>query len=112
MNMALPAHEIDDSQARLLIDWLVDQPGITRQRGPVDSVIGIPKLPRPSQGIFATLDPQGNTRYAAITGDGSNGYVSVLAADNSAWIDLAWPYATGTTIYPLVDAKPALGGGL
>lgn len=118
MNMAVPPHEIDDTQARLLLDWLVDQPGITRQRGPVEGVAGIPALPRPGSGLVATLDPQGTSRFAAITGDANNGYVSVLATDELSWIDLAWPYSLPTDpstpghSYRIVDAKPALGGGL
>ena len=117
MNMALPAHEIDDTQARILVDWLVDQPGITRQRGPVEAIVGIPVLPRMGVGIFATLNPQGQTRYAAATGDASNGYFTVLSADETTWVDLAWPFAltsdpVGGSPYPIVDAKPSLGGGL
>jgi hypothetical protein len=115
MNLALPAHEIDDTQARLLLDWLVDEPGITRQRGPVAGVTGVPALPRPGSGLVATLDPQGTPRFAALTGTGVNGYFSVLATDESAWIDLAWPYALLTappaSPYTLIDSKPALGGG-
>lgn len=118
MNMALPAHEIDDTQARMLVDWLVDQPGITRQRGPVSGATGIPSLPRPGCGLFATLNPQGVAKYAALTGNASNGYFTVLADDSSVWVDLAWPYAlptdpsTSGDSYRIVDAKPALGGGL
>ncbi|MDE2098584.1 MAG: hypothetical protein KGL39_15120 [Patescibacteria group bacterium] len=118
MNLALPAHEIDDSQARVLLDWIVDQPGITRQRGPVQGVSNLPLLPRLASGVFATLNPQGITKYATLTGNASNGYFTVLSDDQSAWIDLAWPFALPTSpgtagqSYQLVDAKPALGGGL
>lgn len=112
MNMAFPAHEIDDTQARILVDWLVDKPGITRQRGPVVPANGVPALPRKSSGVFATLNPQGQARYAALTGDNSNGYFTVLAADEAAWTDLAWPNPLGDSPYRLVDAKPALGGGM
>lgn len=113
MNMALPPHEIDDTQARMMVDWLVDQPGITRQRGPIQPASGVPALPRGGCGLFATLDPQGNTSYAALSGDVSNGYFSVLKPDLSGWVDLAWPFALpATSPYRIVDAKPALGGGL
>lgn len=116
MNMALPAHEIDDMQARMLLDWLVDQPGVTRQRGPVTGVTGIPPLPRPGSGLFATLNPQGVACYAAVTGNTTNGYFTVLSSDQTTWTDLTWPYALPTAPtanpYRIVDAKPALGGGL
>lgn len=116
MNMAVPAHEIDDTQARMLVDWLVDQPGLTRQRGPVAAAAGIPVLPRHASGLLATLNPQGVTCFATVTGDASNGYFTVLSADETTWIDLAWPYALPTTDlgspYRIVDAKPALGGGM
>ena len=117
MNIALPAHEIDDTQARILVDWLVDQPGITRQRGPVEGVSGLPVLPRNGSGLFATLNPVGATCFATVTGDGSNGYFTVLSADESTWVDLAWPWPLPTSPdtgspYRIVDAKPALGGGM
>lgn len=117
MNLAVPAHEIDDTQARVLVDFLVDKPGITRQRGPVSAVLGVPALPRPGSGLFATLNPQGSTRFATLTGDATNGYFTVLSADETTWVDLAWPYPMptnpdGGSPYNIVDAKPALGGGL
>lgn len=114
INMALPPHEIDDSQARILVDFLVDKPGITRQRGPVQSIATTPALPRHGVGLLSTLDPQGTPRYAALTGDSGSGKFTVLSADGTTWTDLTWPFnlpsASGT--YYLVDAKPALGGGL
>ena len=113
MNLALPPHEIADTEARILVDWLLDQPGITRQRGPVADATGIPHLPRQGSGLFATLNPQGVAKFAALTGNGSNGFFSVLKDDNSAWVDIAWPFNfTAAPPYFIVDAKPAVGGGL
>lgn len=113
MNMAIPPHSIADTQARMLLDFLVDQPGITRQRGPVVGVSGVPTLPRKGSGLFSTLNPQGAAKFAALTGTVSNGYFTVLNDAGNAWIDLAWPFAINpTSPYKLVDAKPALGGGL
>lgn len=114
MNMSLPAHEIDDSQAVMILDFLVDKPGITRQRGPVQGIATTPALPRHGVGLVSTLDPQGTPRYAALTGDAGSGKFTVLSADGTTWTDLTWPFnlpsAAGT--FYLVDAKPALGGGL
>lgn len=113
MNMAVPPHEIDDTQARILVDFLVDQPGITRQRGPVEGVLGIPALPRKGSGLFSTLNPQGVAKFAALTGDATHGYFSLLNDAENAWIDLAWPFAVpAVSPYKVVDAKAALGGGL
>lgn len=113
MNMAVPPHEIDDTQARILVDFLVDQPGITRQRGPVEGVANIPALPRKGSGLFSTLNPQGAAKFAALTGDATHGYFSLLNDAESAWIDLAWPFAVpAVSPYKVVDAKAALGGGL
>lgn len=113
MNMALPPNEIDDTQARMLVDWLLDQPGITRQRGPVTGATGIPALPRPGCGLFSTLNPQGAAKFATLTGNGSNGFFSVLKDDNSGWVDIAWPFnLTSAPPFFYVDAKPAAGGGL
>lgn len=115
--MAIPAHEIDDSQARMLVDFLVDQPGITRQRGPVQNIATAPSLPRHGVGLLATLDPQGTVKYAALTGDSGSGFFTVLNDTMTVWSDVstaAWninlPSAAGT--FYVVDAKPALGGGL
>lgn len=116
-NLALPAQELDDTQARILMDWLVDRPGVTRQRGPVTGVTGVAALTRPGTGIVSTLNPLGQTRFAVLNGDNTNGFFSVLSTDQSAWTDLAWPYRLPTapgsgTPYRIVDAKPALGGGI
>ena len=113
MNMAIPPHQIADSQARMLVDFLVDQPGITRQRGPITGVVGVPALPRKGSGLFSTLNPQGAAKFAALTGDSTHGYFSVLNDAGNAWIDLAWPFnIPAVSPYKLVDAKPALGGGM
>lgn len=114
LNMALPAHEIDDSQARILVDFLVDKPGITRQRGPVQGIPVSPPLPRNGVGLLSTLDPQGVPHYAALTGNSSTGKFTVLSTDGTTWTDLTWPFNLPSTAgtYYLVDAKPALGGGL
>lgn len=113
MNMAIPAHQIADTQARMLVDFLVDQPGITRQRGPVAPTSAAPALPRKGSGLFSTLNPQGAAKFAALTGDSTHGYFSVLNDAGNAWIDLAWPFnIPAVAPYKLVDAKPALGGGM
>lgn len=116
-NLALPAQELDNTQARILVDWLVDRPGETRQRGPVAAVTGVAGLSRMGTGIVSTLNPLGDTRFAVLNGDESNGFISVLSTDQSTWHDLAWPYGLPTDPavgkpYRIVDAKPALGGGL
>lgn len=114
MNMALSAYEIDDSQARILVDLLVDLPGFCRQRGPVEGIANTPHLPRAGVGLFATLDPQSTSKYAALTGDSGSGYFTVLSDDGLTWTDLTWPFnlpsAAGT--FYIVDGKPALNGGM
>ena len=118
MNVALPASEIDDTEARYIQDGLVDYPGLTRRRGPVRKVTGIANLTRKGSGIAMTLNPQGIDRYGVLTGDSSNGFFTVLSDDaTSVAADLAWPHPLPTTPaiaglqYRNVDIKPALNGG-
>jgi hypothetical protein len=116
MNLMLPPQDLDDTEARYLQDVLVDKPGLTRRRGPVTPVGGIAALTRKGSGFIITLDPQGQTRYAVLTGDTSNGFLTVYDATLSATVDLAWPFPLPTDPhgghpYSLVDVKPALHGG-
>lgn len=118
MNLALPQQELADTEARYIQDGLVDQPGLTRRRGPVRQVTGIATITRPGTGLVMTLNPQGIDKYAVLNGDGSNGFFSVLSDDlTTVAADLAWPHPLPTTPgsgapYRVVDAKPGLNGGL
>lgn len=118
MNRAIPANEIQDTEAQYLQDILVDYPGLARRRGPIEAVAGLAALPRPGTGIAMTLDPTGADRYAVLTGNASNGYFTVYASDLASVTDLAWPHALPTnpaggpgTAYRLVDARAALNFG-
>ena len=117
-NVAIPASELDDTEARIIQDGLVDYPGLTRRRGPVRGTTGVAALSRKGTGIVMTLDPTGSDRYAVLTGDGSNGYFTVYAADLQSNLDLAWPHPLPTnpsggaaTAFRIYDAKAALNGG-
>jgi hypothetical protein len=115
-NLALPQSQLDDTEARYIQDGLVDYPGLTRRRGPVRKVTGIATIPRKGSGLVMTLNPQGIDKYGVLNGDVSNGYFSVLSDDLTSVVDLTWPHPLPTTPpsapYRIVDAKPALGGGL
>jgi hypothetical protein len=118
MNVALPASEIDDTEARYIQDGLVDYPGLTRRRGPLRKVTGIATLTRKGSGLAMTLNPQGIDKYGVLNGDNANGYFSVLSDDvTSVAADLAWPHPLPTNPpaagqqYRNVDIKPALNGG-
>lgn len=119
MNLALPAQELDDTEARYLQDILVDYPGISRRRGPVRKVTGIATIPNMGTGLVMTLNPLGVDKYGVLNGDNANGYFSVLTDDLTAVAaNLAWPHPlpTNPTVagqaYRIVDAKPGLNGGL
>ena len=118
MNTALPQQEIDDTEARYIQDALLDFPGLIRRRGPVRSVLNMAVLPRKASGFFATMDPRGDDKYAALTGDAANGYFTAYSADRLSTVDLTWPHAlptdpdtSGATAYRVVSARPALRGG-
>ena len=116
MNLAKPSFELADNEARYLQDILLDYPGLARRRGPVKAATGFPTLPNPGSGLFGTLDPAGNYRVAAIDGDNSNGYLRLLSSDYSAYETYTWngamPFTPPTYPYRIVDAKPALTGGV
>jgi len=118
MNVAVPANELDDTQARILQDILVDYPGLARRRGPMVAASGVAAMTRMGTGIAMTLNPQGIDRYAVLNGDSGNGYFSVLSADMSTWTDLAWPHPLPTSpqtskalAYRIYDAQAAILGG-
>lgn len=116
MNLALPPMEIDDTEAVYIQDVLVDKPGLARRRGPVTPVANIATLARKGSGLAAALNPQGLARYAVLTGDAANGYLTAYSADMSTTVDLAWPHPlptdpAGGESYRHVDIKPALNGG-
>lgn len=118
MNVAKSGQEIDDTEAQYLQDILLDKPGVARRRGPIQRDTAFAILPRKATGLAITIDPSGNDRYAALTGNSSNGYLTVWSPDKSATVDLAWPHALPTdpagalaTSYRLHSAMPALGGG-
>lgn len=116
MNVAVPANEIDDTEAVYLQDILVDMPGMARRRGPVTAVTGVAALPRQGVGPVITLDPIGNARYAVLTGNASNGYFTVYNALLNAVTDLTWPMALpnnpgANQPYPIVDTHAALNAG-
>lgn len=116
MNLALPPQELDDTEARYLQDVLVDQPGLTRRRGPVVGVSGIAALTRKGTDLVAALNPQGSARFAVLTGDNSNGYFTAYDATLASIVDLAWPHALPTNpggglSYRQTSVRPALRGG-
>lgn len=118
MNLALPAQELADTEAQYIQDALLDKPGLTRRRGPVQSVSSIGfKLSFPGTGLVMTLNPQGIQKFAALNGNAGSGLFSVASDDLSAKVDLTWPHPLPTVPdsgapYRIVDAKPALNGGL
>jgi hypothetical protein len=118
MNTALPAWEIDDTEAQYIQDGLADKPGLLRRRGPVEEV---PAMSQPSLKVtnFAlTLSPQGDNRFGALTGDATHGYFEVWSTDLASRIQLTWPHVlpadpvgSPTTAYRISDARAALSGG-
>jgi hypothetical protein len=116
MNTALPANEIQDTEARYLQDTLVDFPGLARRRGPITPAAGLAALPRPGTGIALTLDPAGNPRYGVLTGTPTTGFFTVYSADLASVTDLTWPHAlptdpAGSNPYHIVDSRAALNVG-
>jgi hypothetical protein len=116
MNLAKPAFELADNEARYLQDILLDYPGLTRRRGPVQAASGFPVLPNPGSALFGTLNPAGSYRIAALDGDNSNGYLRLLNSAFAAYDTYTWngamPHVPPNNPYRITDTKPALTGGV
>jgi hypothetical protein len=116
MNLALPAHEIPDTEARYLQDILLDYPGLIRMRGPVTAKTGVMSFASKVCGIVQTLDPLGSSRVAVLRGDNANGFLSLLDPSLASAVDIPWngalPASPPSNPYRVVDAKQALGGGV
>lgn len=117
MNLALPANEIQDTEARYLQDILLDYPGLVRRRGPLTSPEGFATLARNASGLVYTLDPSGANRLAVLTGDNANGFLDILdptfttVKSSFPW-NGAMPVSPPNNPYRFVDAKGGLTGGV
>lgn len=111
MNLAQPAHGLDDTEARYLQDVLLDYPGLVRRRGPVQAASGFPTFTKKASGIVGTINPAGSYRIGVLDGDASNGNFQALSDDFSSATAIAWAHNLANAPYPIVDAKPALLGG-
>ena len=107
----LPKHEIPDTAAAYLQDILVDLPGITRRRGPLQGVSGMVSFTNPIFGAVSCYDPQNNLQIGILESSLSNGFFSVLSSNLAAKTQLAWPTTLSTAPYPIVDAHGRLTNG-
>jgi hypothetical protein len=111
MVAAIPAHLLPKGAARYLQDVFIHRPGFTDRRGPVQSAVGVPAFTKKISGIFATYNPLGEYKIAALSGDASNGYLSVFSADYSTKTDIPFDSVFPSAPFRIVDVKPRLGGG-
>lgn len=111
MNLAIPAHSLDDSEAKYLQDTLLDYPGLVRRRGPVRASVGFPTFTDKGCGIVGTITPAGNYRIGVLTGDSSTGEFQMLSDDFSTVTPFTWNGFLPQSPYYIVDAKPTLLGG-
>jgi hypothetical protein len=119
VNLSMLPDQISDNEAVVIQDMFLDKPGKIYSRGPIKNTVQnastFAGLSKNVRGIFSTVAPDGTTHIASVTQDqgAANLNFSVLADDAhnvqfSTVIDSAMP----TTSDCLVDAKPALGGGV
>ena len=116
MNLALPAQELDETEARYLQDVLLDYPGLTRRRGPLQQRGSAVTLPEKASGLFFTYDPLGTVRIAALTGTSSSGFLEAFSSDLTSKTQIPWgmnlPASPPSNPYSIVSVAPALKGGL
>jgi hypothetical protein len=111
MNLAIPAHEIKDSQARYLQDVWVYRTSLTDRRGPLEAANGVLTFTGRLVGMAWTLSPDGQVRIAAFHVTAGVLTMSVLSSDYSSSTDFTLPGSWSTSPYPLFDSKPRLNGG-
>jgi hypothetical protein len=73
MNLAIPAQELDDTEARYIQDGLVDLPGVVRSRGPVAAAGGVVRPTNKGSGLLVCANPVGTGKFGFLHGDASNG---------------------------------------
>lgn len=112
MNVAQPAHTLEDTEARYLQDVLLDYPGLVRRRGPVRAAEGFPTFAKKGSAIVGTITPAGNYRIGVLVGDGSTGQFQMVSDDFSTATAFTWDHILPQSPYYIVDAKPTLLGGL
>jgi hypothetical protein len=111
MNLAIPAHEIKDSQARYLQDAWIYRTSLTDRRGPLEVALGVKEFTGKIIGSAWTLSPDGQVRIAIYHVTAGVLTMSVLSSDYSSSTDYTLPGSWSTSPYPLFDSKPRLNGG-
>jgi hypothetical protein len=111
MNLAVPAQEIPEDQARYLQDILLHRPGETIRRGPVKPLTGVATLRKPASGVMQTLDPLGRHRMAVLFGDGTEGKLGLYNPTYAAVVEVNWNGVLPQSPYTIVESKAALTGG-
>lgn len=116
MNLALPPQELSDSEARYLQDVLLDYPGLTRRRGPMQPLGSAPTFSDKFSDMFYTYDPGGTVRIGALTGDNTKGSLEAITQTFSSKNQIPWgqnlPSNPPTQPYVHTDIAPALNGGV
>lgn len=112
-NLAVPAHEIKDTEARYVQDGLLDQVGLLRRRGPVSAVSTVATFSNPAQGLVQTNRPDGTHSVGVLNGvTDTSAFLGVLSSDYTSYTNVPWNGVFTVSPYHYVDAKSALGGGV
>lgn len=111
MNVAIPAQEIKDSQARYLQDAWVFQTSLTNRRGPLNAVAGVLTFTGTIVGAAWTLDPAGTVRVAIFHVTAGVLSMGILSDDFTTKTDITLAGSWSVAPFPIFDAKPRLNGG-
>ncbi len=112
MNVAEPAHEIRDTQARYLQDVWVFRTSFTERRGPLQAVTGVVTFSNPIVGATWTLSPTGLVKIAVFTVSGTSLIMSVLSTDFTTKTDHTLSGTWSVSPYPIFQTAPLMGGGV
>lgn len=114
-NLAQPAQDLEDNEARLIQDGLLSYPGMILRRGPVKQVLGSVEFSTKISGGVQTIDPSGTNRIGIITGDAANGYLAALsdAFTTSTLLPLSitLPASPPSSPYRVVSVSQCISGG-
>lgn len=112
ININDPSFMIGDDQAVWIQDAWIYNHGKTIRRGPLTGVSGMVTFSTKIVGMVSTTDPNGSLQFGVLHTDGTTLKLGILASNLGSKTDLSIGTTVTTTPYPIIDAKPKLGGGI
>ena len=107
MGRDVPSFDLPDNMAYTIFDFLMDEPGFLRMRGPL-ATVGTGHSGR-YIGMARVQDPNGTEQVIKLVQTTTP--AGAIRGVQNASLNYAWPYTPSISPYELFDAKDALNGG-